>query len=318
MSQSAPANILTQPTPRGAGIVASIIECTKPRITRLVAITAGVGFGAAALIRPWHTLDLAISALGCIAGTVLSAAGANALNQWMERDRDAKMVRTCSRPLPQRRLEPSTVLGAGLILGVAGVGLLFATCGLIPAMVSLATILIYVLLYTPLKPVTTWATLVGAVPGALPPLIGYTAAALDPVASLRTPGAWVLFAIMFIWQIPHFLAIAWMYKDDYAAGGYRVLPVVEPTGRKTARSILLWSLALLPVSLWPIVLMRPIPAGVYGVLAGAMGIGFMLLAVKLAGTLARADARRMFIASIIHLPLLLVLMVVCCAVSALT
>lgn len=305
---------LTEPKP---GVIASVIECTKPRITRLVAITAGVGFGTAAIVRPWQPLDLALSALGCIGGTVLSAAGANALNQWVERDRDALMVRTCSRPLPQERLEPHTVLAAGLLLGLSGVGLLWALCGVVPAVVALATILIYVLVYTPLKTVTSYATLIGAIPGALPPLIGYTAGASDPLASLSTAGAWALFAIMFIWQIPHFLAIAWMYKDDYAAGGYRVLPVVEPTGRKTARSILLWSLALIPVSLWPIALMRPIPAGVYGVLAGAMGIGFLLLAVKLAGSLARADARRTFIASIIHLPLLLVLMVVCCAVSAL-
>ncbi len=316
MSQTAPVSeVLTNPAP---GLVASIVEATKPRITRLVAITSGVGFGTAAIGRSWQAVDLVIAVTGCVVGTVLSAGGANSLNQWMERDRDALMVRTCSRPLPQQRLEPGTVLGAGVVLGVGGVGILWAMCGVVPALVSLATILVYVLLYTPLKPVTPWATLVGAVPGALPPLIGFTAASAEPLASLGTSGAWVLFAIMFIWQMPHFLAIAWMYKDDYAAGGYRVLPVIDPTGRRTARSILLWSLALIPASVWPAVLMRPIPAGVYGVLAGAMGIGFMLLAVKLAGSLARADARRMFIASIIHLPLLLVLMVVCCAVSALT
>jgi len=185
--------------------------------------------------------------------------------------------------------------------------------------VSLTTILVYVLIYTPLKPVTPWATVVGAVPGALPPLIGYTAAAQSGqgLALLLQPGAWALFAIMFVWQMPHFMAIAWMYKDDYALGGYRVLPVVDPTGRKTARSILVWSVALVPVSIAPVILMKPIPAGVFGVLAAAMGVGFLLLSIKLAKTLARPDARRMFIASIIHLPLLLVLLVVCCAVSAL-
>jgi heme o synthase len=314
VSQTAPAPALIEPVP---GLFASIVEATKPRITRLVGITSAVGFGAAALGRSWQAEGLVVAAIGCITGTVLSAAGANALNQWMERERDALMVRTCTRPLPQKRLEPRTVLAAGLGLGAAGVGILWALCGAVPAAVSLATILIYVLLYTPLKPVTPWATLVGAVPGALPPLIGYTAGAVDQAGSLGTPGAWVLFAIMFIWQMPHFLAIAWMYKDDYALGGYRVLPVIDPTGRKTARSILLWSLALVPVSVAPVILMKTIPAGVYGVLAAAMGVGFLLLSVKLAGTLARTDARRMFIASIIHLPLLLVLMVVCCAVSAL-
>ena len=309
---------ITEPAPRSA-LVASIWESTKPRITRLVAVTSGVGFAAAGLGRTWGVVEGASTAIGCIVGTVLSAAGANALNQWAERDRDALMVRTCSRPLPQQRLEPRTVLAAGALLGVAGVGILWALCGWVPALVSLTTILVYVLIYTPLKPVTPWATVVGAVPGALPPLIGYTAAAQSGqgLTLLLQPGAWALFAIMFVWQMPHFMAIAWMYKDDYALGGYRVLPVVDPTGRKTARSILVWSVALVPVSIAPVILMKPIPAGVFGVLAAAMGVGFLLLSIKLAKTLARPDARRMFIASIIHLPLLLVLLVVCCAVSAL-
>ena len=299
------------------GLIASMIEATKPRITRLVAITSGVGFMAAALTRKWELQDLILTGFGALLGTVLSAAGANALNQWVERDRDALMNRTCGRPLPTQRLEPATVLTAGILLGLLGVGTLWLLCGLTPALVSLATILIYVLIYTPLKPITHHATLIGAIPGALPPLIGFTAASTLGPASLLQPGAWVLFGIMVIWQIPHFLAIAWMYKDDYATGGYKVLPVIDPTGKRTARSIFTWSLLLLPAAISPVILMKPIPAGVYGILAAAMGIGFFLLCLKLTRTLARTDARRTFIASIIHLPLLLVLMVVCCGVSAL-
>lgn len=315
MSRSVPVvGLQTEPKP---GVFASIVEATKPRITRLVAITSGVGFMAAALEHKWDASGLIVTGSGALVGTVLSAGGANALNQWVERDRDARMARTCARPLPQKRLEPTTVLAAGLVLGLVGVAMLWALCGVVPALVSLSTILIYVLLYTPLKPVTPMATLVGAIPGALPPLIGYTAAATDGWVALQQPGAWVLFGIMFIWQIPHFLAIAWMYRDDYAAGGYKVLPVVDPSGKRTARSIAIWSVLLLPAALSPVILMKPIPAGVYGVLAGAMGIGFLLLCLKLTRTLTRVDARRTFIASIIHLPLLLVTMVVCCALSAL-
>jgi len=303
-----------------AGVIGSLVEASKPRITRLVTITAGVGFAMAALAQagPWNMTSLILGAAGCLAGTALSAAGANALNQWMERDRDARMPRTSSRPLPQGRVQPAAVLVTGIGAAVAGVGLLWLMCGIVPALVSLATVLIYLLLYTPLKPVTPLATLVGAVPGALPPLIGWTAAsAAGGYASLGELGGWVLFAIMFVWQIPHFLAIAWMYKDDYAAGGYKVLPVVDPEGRRTARSILNWSVLLVPVAVAPALLMNGAAAVVYGVIAAAMGVAYVRIAAKLARTHERSDARRTFIASIIHLPVLMVLMVVFSLISGL-
>jgi protoheme IX farnesyltransferase len=182
--------------------------------------------------------------------------------------------------------------------------------------VSLATVLVYLLLYTPLKPVTPQATLIGAVPGALPPLIGYSAAA-GSAASLVEPGALALFAIMFIWQIPHFLAIAWIYRDDYAKGGYRVLPVVDRGGGRTARAMLLWAGLLIPAALAPAWTMKPVAAAVYGVLAAAMGLAYFWLTLRVARTRERADARRAFIASVIHLPLLLVLIVACAGLSRL-
>lgn len=300
---------------RPGGLFGALIEASKPRITRLVTITSGVGFVLAALPRHWELGELAATAIGALVGTALSASGANALNQWMERDRDALMPRTCDRPLPQRRLAPPTALLAGTILAASGVGILWAVCGAAPALVSLTTVLVYLLAYTPLKPVTPLATLVGAVPGALPPLIGWSAAAGTGLRSLVEPGALILFAIMFIWQIPHFLAIAWMYKDDYRAGGYKVLPVVDQDGRRTARSILLWSLALAPATVAPVLLMHGAAAVVYGVLAAAMGIAYAYLASRVIVTRERRDARRAFIASVIHLPVLMAAMVLFAVVS---
>ena len=182
--------------------------------------------------------------------------------------------------------------------------------------VSAATILSYVLIYTPLKPITPLATLVGAVPGALPPLIGWSAALPESgFGSLLAVNAWLLFLIMFIWQIPHFLAIAWMYKDDYAAGGYKVLPVVDVTGRRTARAILLWSIALVLITLAPAIVMSPAPGAVYATVAGLMGLGFLMLTLRVVRTRERADAKRAFIASVIHLPLLLLVLVTFSVVS---
>ncbi len=299
------------------GLAGAIWEATKPRITRLVTITSGIGFVLAGLVRRWEWPELAVTAAGALIGTALSAAGANALNQWMERDRDALMPRTCNRPLPQERLTAGLALLAGTILVVGGVGVLWALCGLAPALVSLATVLIYLLMYTPLKPITPHATLVGAIPGALPPLIGYSAAAAGGLRSLMEPGALALFAIMFVWQVPHFLAIAWMYREDYAKGGYKVLAVMDSDGRRTSRSMLVWAVILIPAALAPAWTMKPMAAGVYGALALVMGLGYLWLIVKFARTRQRVDARRAFIASVIHLPLLLTLIVACAGLSRL-
>ncbi|MCC6660721.1 MAG: protoheme IX farnesyltransferase [Phycisphaerales bacterium] len=297
---------------------ASFVELTKPRITKMVTVTAAVGFGTGALARSWSWGELIVSGSVCLIGTALSSAGASTLNQWMERDRDAAMPRTVGRPLPTGRVTPSEALSLGVSLCVLGVVVLWAGVGLVPAMVSLTTILWYLLLYTTSKPLTPLSTLIGAVPGALPPLIGWTAARSDlGTAALMDPGGWSLFLLMFVWQIPHFLAIAWMYRDDYAAGGYRVLPSVDPDGSRTAATILAWAALLIPITLAPVVLMGWSGAGggpgpAYAVVAIVTGGVFFWLAARLARTRTREHARAAFLGSIIHLPLILVVLVADC------
>ncbi len=326
MSRAARASAIAVPREDGAAsdlrrVVGAIVETTKPRITKMVVVTAGVGFalGAAGSLsvdrvggaRSWSLGELVLAGLWCLAGTGLSAAGANSLNQWLERERDARMPRTASRPLPEGRLAPAQALGAGALLCAAGVGLLWAASGVVAASVSLATIAVYLLLYTPLKPVTSLATLVGAVPGALPPLIGWAAADRSAGwSALADPGAWALFLIMFVWQIPHFLAIAWMYRDDYERGGYRMLPMGDTTGRWTAASILVWAVLLVLVTLSPGLLMEVGPGPGYFVAALGTGAGFLYLAVRLARLRSRESARATFLGSIVHLPVLLVVLVV--------
>lgn len=298
---------------RAVRLLAAIVETSKPRITRLVTVTSGVGFIMAAVALSVELGAMIVAAVGALLGTALSAAGANTLNQFMERARDARMARTSRRPIPQGRLSPGTALVAGLATAAAGLAVLWALCGVVPAVVSLVTILLYVLIYTPLKPVTPLATVIGAAPGALPPVIGWTAAAQlagETWSALLHPAAWLLFGIMFVWQIPHFLAIAWMYREDYAAGGYRVLPVLDADGSRTSRAILRWSVLLLPATVAPAILLASPFATAFAIVAVAMGLAFMFLTWRLVQTLSRADARRAFIASLIHLPLLMGALVV--------
>ncbi len=296
--------------------IATLAELTKPGITRLVTITAAVGFTMAALGRSWQFGHLVLAAVGCLVGTALSASGANALNMWWERRRDARMVRTAHRPLPERRITPQGAFLAGTTFSISGVLCLLVLDGPAPALVSLVTILWYVLLYTPLKPVTPLNTLVGAVPGALPPLIGWSATVgafgfddYGGLTSLLEPGGWCLFLLMVVWQIPHFLAIAWMYRDDYAAGGYRMMPIVDPTGRATAVTILVWSVALLAATLAPALVMRDHLSFAYAIVAAISGLAFIALCIRLARARTRDHARKVFFASIIHLPVLFIAMV---------
>jgi len=300
----------------------AIRELTKPRITRLVTITSGVGFVMGAIGRPeWFTLDLVMSAVGCLVGTASSASGANALNQWMERDRDSLMPRTCARPLPRQSLTPRVALSAGIALCVFGVATLLLFAGLAAALVSLSTIILYLLVYTPLKPVTTVSTIVGAVPGALPPLIGWCAAAGVGVtpwyAPLQHAGGWSLFLLMFVWQIPHFLAIAWMYREDYAKGGYRMLSLLDASGERTSSMILLWSVALIPATLSPSLAIHDRLSLAYPIAATLTGLMYLWLGWKFYADRSRGNARRVFFASIMHLPLLLLVMVADALVTAL-
>jgi len=292
-------------------VIRALIETTKPGITRLVTITSVVGYVMAAAIgqRAATWPDMATTFLACIVGTALSAAGANALNQWWERTHDARMKRTQRRPLPTERLAPGEVHLWGWSLSIVGVAVLWALCGLPAALVALACVLVYVFAYTPLKPISTLSTYVGAIPGALPPLIGWAASTGHGFESLTQWGGLSLVALMTVWQIPHFMAIAWMYREDYAQGGFCVLPTLDPRGVKTSRVIVIWTLLLLPATLAPAWAMPTRLGFAYIAVAAITGLAFASLAWKLIRTRERADARRVFFGSIIHLPLLLLTMV---------
>lgn len=301
--------------PSRMALAGAILEASKPGITRLVTITALVGFAMAGVTRSWTFAELLISAVGCALGTAMSAAGANALNQWLEKDRDALMHRTSRRPIPAGRASVRSIVLAGIGLIVAGFFVLWLANGLVPALVALACAVSYLIAYTPLKPLTTMATYVGAIPGALPPLIGWTAASpshgmIADFDSLLHPGGLVLFAIMFAWQIPHFLAIAWMHREDYARGGYRVLAVVDPTGTTTSVVVAIWTVALLALTVAPVWAMPESLGTPYLVAAIASGICFTYLAGRLVVERSRNAARRVFFASIAHLPLIFLVMVV--------
>jgi protoheme IX farnesyltransferase len=277
--------------------LADYVELTKPRITLMVMLTTMVGF---VMGSPAHVRGPGLIAV--LVGTGLVAAGASTLNMLLERRTDALMHRTRNRPLPAGRLRPGDVLASGFVLTAAGVLVLGWLSGTLATGVALVTWLSYLLFYTPLKPRTSLSTVVGALPGALPPVIGWAAArgSLDP-------GAFVLFAILFLWQIPHFLAIAWIYREDYARGGLPMLPVLDPEGKVTGRQAVANSLALLLVSL------TPRAAGMAGnvYLAGAVVLGLAFTAVAFRAAVERSApaARRLFIASIVYLVSLCALLI---------
>jgi protoheme IX farnesyltransferase len=239
---------------------------------------------------------------GLLLGTGLVAGGASAFNQVFERDLDAMMKRTRTRPLPDQRLQPMEGVLFGSAITIAGLLMIVAASNMIAGGVALATLLSYVVVYTPLKRRTSFGTVIGAIPGALPPIIGW--AAVEGSLSVQ---AWTLFGIMFLWQLPHFLAIAWMYRDDYARAGYPMLPVLEPDGRSTGRQSVVYAAALVPLSLAP-TLMR-MTGVIYFAGALLLGLAFLYLAFKFARTRAVSDARRLFFGSIVYLPLLWILMI---------
>ncbi len=273
------------------------VTLTKPDVTFLVVITTVAGF----YLGSRGPLDWMLL-LSTLCGTMLVAGGTAALNQYIERDMDAVMRRTASRPLPSGQLQPREVLIFGLATIVLGAGWLAVAVNLLSSVIAMATCLLYLCLYTPLKTRTTFATAVGAIPGALPPLIGWAAAH----GSLSL-GAWVLFAILFFWQFPHFMAIAWMYRQDYARAGIRMLPVVDPKGDATFRQIVCTSAILVWVSALPSVL------GMAGIhyFFGALVLGMILLQVGLWANRSRTNTRAKWLmhATVAHIPLLLVWMV---------
>lgn len=259
----------------------------------LVMSAAGFFLGAKGL-KPLDTFII------MLLGTALSSGGAAVLNNYIERDCDQYMNRTKTRPLPRGVISPPEALEFGITLVLMGVGLLAWQVNLLTGFLSLLTVFLYVLVYTPLKRVTWWNTVVGAIPGALPPMGGWTAA----TGSLDA-GAWILFLILFVWQHPHFYAIAWMYKDDYARGGFKMLPVVEPDGRSTFRQVLGFSLLLIPVSLLPTA--YGMAGQVYGWGILALGLSMLFIGWNLFKSHSVQDAKKLLRASVIYLPLFFIL-----------
>lgn len=277
--------------------VAAYLELTKPRITFLIVLTSAAGFAMASGARIDYT-----GLLRSMLGIALLSSGIATINQYMERDLDALMRRTANRPLPSGKLLPWEALAFGVSLIVLAEAYLAVLVNPLTAVLGLTVIAGYLFGYTPLKTRTSLSTMVGAFPGAVPPLIGWAAA--RGTIGLE---AWVLFAILFLWQFPHFLAIAWMYREDYSRAGILMLPVLEPDGRVTAQQIVVYTVLLLPVSLLPTVL--GITGKLYFYGAIVLGLLFLYSSVRAAFSKSRQEARRLLLASVIYLPLLFILMV---------
>jgi len=279
------------------GWVAVYADLIKARLTFLVLLTTLVGF----YLGSRGPVDYLLM-LHAVLGTALVASGASALNQLIEREHDAKMRRTKNRPLPSGRLQPTTVMIFGGVCACAGLLYLALAVNLTTAVIGAISLLSYVFIYTPLKRVTWLNTAVGAIPGGLPPLMGWTAAR----GELSREG-WALFAILAFWQLPHFLAIAWMYREEYQKAGFKMLPGIDPDGHRTGRQAVSHTLGLLPVSLFPFLF--HVTGPVY--LAGALVLGgvFLWYAVQFARQLTIARARQLFFMSILYLPLLMIMMV---------
>jgi heme o synthase len=283
-------------------LIKDYIALTKPRITWLILMSTGVGyfFGAQKGLPGWTGWHL-VTLIHTIIGTGLIASGTAALNQWYEREADAKMRRTQARPLPAGRLDAGKALVFAILISVAGFAELWIGANALSAMLGLFTLLCYLFVYTPLKQRSPHSTTIGSIPGAMPPLIGFAAA-----SGTLTWDAWVLFAILFLWQFPHFYAIAWMYKEDYARAGIRMLPVVEPDGKSTARRILLYSIALIPISLMPKFFSMAGNVYLYGALA--LGLAFLYAGLRIRWDRTRQQARLVLLASVVYLPVLFSLM----------
>ncbi len=276
-----------------------LAELAKIRLTAMVVITTGVGFAiSTAGLHHWLLL------LWTVLGTWLLAAAAAAINQILEVAPDSRMNRTCRRPLPAGELSRSSALIFAIVTAVSGAGLLLVLVNPLVAALGAANLVIYAFIYTPLKPRTTLNTLVGAICGAIPPMMGVAAA-----TGRLTAAAWLLGAVLFVWQIPHFLALAWLYRDDYIRGGFRMLPVIDPAGRITCLMIVLYSVLLIAVTLG--LAFFGVAGGWYAPLATVLGLLLLVQGLRLAADHTRESARRVFLASVLYLPALLVLLLVC-------
>ena len=277
--------------------VADWITLAKIRLNTLVVATTAGGYYMAVD----GDIDLVRLAITCL-GTALVAAGASAFNQVSERHTDALMDRTRSRPVAVKRMSPQEGRAVAAVLSAVGLGILGAAISLLAMWVALATLFSYVILYTPMKRLTSFSTVVGAVPGALPPMIGWAAGR----GSINEVAGWSLFFIMFVWQLPHFLAIAWIYREDYGRAGLPMLTVIDHSGAMTGRQMVLWAATLVPVSVLPTVF--GLATQVYGIGVLVLGLAQFALTVRFALSRTKANARAVFFASILYLPLLWALM----------
>jgi len=300
-------NVTDLTLPRAHTKVDDFVLLTKIRLNALVVATTAGGYYMAAP----KSVDAASLLVTCL-GTALVASGAAAFNQVDERDLDRLMMRTRHRPVAEGRMSSAEGRAIAAIFAVAGLIILWVGTNAIAALVALATLLSYNLIYTPLKRRSSLSTVVGAVPGALPPLIGWCAAqgATGPVTGgvLANAAPWSLFLLMFLWQLPHFLAIAWMCRDDYARANLPMLSVVDRDGRMTGRQAVLWSATLIPISELPFLLNMTGP--IYAVSALVLGLGMLALAFRFLVRRSHENARALFLGSIIYLPLLWIVMVV--------
>jgi protoheme IX farnesyltransferase len=277
--------------------LAAYLELTKPRITVLIMLTSAAGFALGSR----GAINYALLAHALI-GIGLLSSGIATLNQFIERDLDGLMRRTADRPLPSGRLSALEALWFGVLLTAGAEVYLAVLVNTLSSVLGLTVIAGYLFVYTPLKTRTSLSTAVGAFPGAMPPLIGWAAARGEIDIA-----AWVLFAILFLWQFPHFLAIAWMYREDYGRAGIRMLPVVEPDGRVTGQQIILYAVMLVPVSLLPTVL--GISGRIYLIAALVLGILFLASSIRAALSKSNQHARQLLLASVLYLPLLFGVMV---------
>lgn len=277
--------------------LADLKEMTKPGITLMVVLTAGLGF----LLAEGEIFSSFWLLLHTLLGTGLVSGGASVLNQVLERDSDALMRRTADRPLPGGRLDPDAALFFGVLLSVIGLLELALAVNLLTALLGAVALAGYVFVYTPMKRVSSLATVIGAIPGAIPPMMGWSAVKNDVDLA-----AWVLFGILFFWQLPHFLAIAWLCREDYARGGFPMLPVLDPEGTRTGRQTILYGAALIPVSLLPSLL--GLMGAVYFVGALAFGLAYLGFAFGFARSRSNPGARRLMLASLVYFPALLLVM----------
>lgn len=277
--------------------ISDYLQLTKPRLNLLVVFTTGVGYwlGVAGHVDP-------IVLMHTVIGTALVAGGSAVFNQLYEPDVDALMSRTRLRPLPDGRVEPWRAFVFGMVLNALGLLQLAFGVNYLSALVAYATLVSYVVWYTPMKRRSSLATIVGAIPGALPPVIGWAAA-----TGTVSREAWLLFAIVFLWQMPHFLALAWLFREEYERAGFPVLPVVEPDGTSTARQTVMYTAALIPVSLAPA--LTGLAGPVYFGVALVIGLAFLWLAIRFARDLHRKTARQLFFGSLLYLPLIWLFMI---------